>query len=57
LRHFISRQDLLNFVVDQELSGDGEREMRRIILSDILSNKKNGYDRNIVGQLQQNLGE
>lgn len=25
LRHFISRQDLLNFMVDQELSDEGER--------------------------------
>jgi len=57
LRHFISREDLLNFMVYQELSDDGEREMRRIILSDVLgqTKKKGGYDRSIVEALQRNL--
>lgn len=50
LRNFISRQDLLNFMVDQELSEGGEKQMRRIILSDVLgqSKKKGGYERNII---------
>lgn len=57
LRHFITREDLLNFMVYQELSDDGEREMRRIILSDVLgqTKKKGGYDRSIVEALQRNL--
>jgi hypothetical protein len=57
LRHFITRPDLLNFMVDQELSDEGEREMRRIILSDILGSnkKKGGYERSIVEALQKNL--
>ena len=45
LRHFITRQDLLSFMVDQQLSDEGEREMRRIILNDVLGQSKNkgGY--------------
>ena len=37
-------------MVDQELSDEGEREMRRIILSDVLgqTKKKGGYERSIV---------
>ena len=44
-------------MVDQQLSDDGQREMRRIILSDVLgqTKKKGGYDRSIVEALQKNL--
>ena len=59
LRNFISRQDLLNFMVDQELSEAGEKQMRRIILSDVLgqSKKKGGYERNIIEALHKNLAD
>ena len=57
LRHFISKQDLLNFVVDQELSEEGEAKMRKIILSDVLgqSKKKTVYNRNIIETLQKSI--
>lgn len=59
LRNFITRQDLLNFILDQELSEAGEKQMRRIILSDVLgqSKKKGGYERNIIEALHRNLAE
>lgn len=57
LRKFISREDLLNFMVYQELSEEGERSMRRVVLADVLGNtkRKGGYDRSIVEALQKNL--
>ncbi len=44
-------------MVDQELSDEGEKEMRRIILSEVMgqSKKKGGYERSIVEALQKNL--
>lgn len=57
LRNFISKQDLLNFVVDQELSEEGEAKMRKIILSDVLgqNKKKTVYNRNIIETLQKSI--
>ena len=59
LRNFLTRQDLLNFILDQELSEAGEKQMRRIILSDVLgqSKKKGGYERNIIEALHKNLAQ
>lgn len=59
LRHFITKEHLLNFVVEQELSEEGENRMRKIILSGGLgqSKKKNSYARNIIESLQKSLVE
>ena len=50
LRYFITKQDLLNFMVEQELSEEGEKEMRKLILSEALggSKKKAVYSKNII---------
>lgn len=44
-------------MVYQELSEEGERSMRRVVLADVLGNtkRKGGYDRSIVEALQKNL--
>lgn len=58
LRSFITRQDLLNFMVEQELSEEGERQMRRLILSEAMGSgakKKPTYGRSVIESLQKNL--
>ena len=58
LRHFMTKQDILEFMYEQELSEEGARKMRRLIFPQGNNQKKaGGYAKNVVDTLQKNLVE
>ena len=52
----MTKQDILEFMYEQELSEEGARKMRRLIFPQSVQQKK-PFAKNVVDNLQKNLVE
>ena len=57
LTHFVSRQNLIHFMYEQELSEEGSRKMRRLIFPKAAVENKKTYSKDVVESLQKSIVE
>ncbi len=57
LTQFVSRQNLIHFMYEQELSEEGSRKMRKLIFPKGSADGKKVFSHSVVEQLQKSIIE